>query len=119
MLRVGLTGGIACGKSEVVRRVTAAGLPTLDLDRVAHELMAPGQPGHAPVVEAFGSSVIEPDGSIDRRVLGDIVFADPQARLCLNGLLHPLIRAESLRCIASATRWSTEFRRSIQSADNG
>ena len=94
MLRVGLTGGIACGKSEVVRRLAAAGLPTLDLDRVAHELVAPGLPGHAAVALAFGPAVLAPDGSIDRRGLGARVFADPGARLLLNGILHPRIRAE-------------------------
>ena len=97
MLRVGLTGGIACGKSEVVRRLSAAGLPTLDLDRVAHELMAPGRPGTAAVVAAFGPSVLAPDGAVDRRALGALVFADPSARQRLNGILHPLIRAEEDR----------------------
>ena len=97
MLRVGLTGGIACGKSEVVRRLSAAGLPTLDLDRVAHGLMAPGQPGTAAVVEAFGPAVRAPDGAIDRRALGALVFADPGARQRLNGILHPRIRAEEDR----------------------
>lgn len=97
MLRVGLTGGIACGKSEVVRRLAAAGLPTLDLDGVAHALMGPGQPGHAAVAEAFGSAILASDGSIDRRALGAIVFADPEARRRLNGILHPRIRAEEAR----------------------
>ena len=97
MLRVGLTGGIACGKSEVVRRLAAAGLATLDLDRVGHELLAFGQPGQIAVAEAFGSFVIAPDGSVDRRALAAMVFADPEARRRLNGLLHPLIRAEEAR----------------------
>lgn len=97
MFRVGLTGGIACGKSEVVRRLAAAGLPTLDLDGVAHELMAPGQPGHAAVAEAFGSAILAKGGSIDRSTLGAIVFADPEARKRLNGILHPRIRAEEAR----------------------
>ena len=97
MLRVGLTGGIACGKSEVVRRLAAAGLPSLDLDRVGHELLAPGLPGHAAVVEAFGPAVLAADGSIDRRALGAVVFADPGARRRLSGILHPRIRAEEDR----------------------
>ena len=97
MLRVGLTGGIACGKSEVVRCLAAAGLATLDLDRVGHELLAFGQPGQMAVAEAFGSFVIAPDGSVDRRALAAMVFADPEARRRLNGMLHPLIRAEEAR----------------------
>jgi dephospho-CoA kinase len=97
VLRIGLTGGIACGKSEVVRRLSAAGLPTLDLDTVSHELTAPGEPGYEAVVEAFGPSILAPDRSIDRRALGALVFADPAARQRLNLILHPRIRAEEDR----------------------
>ena len=97
MLRVGLTGGIACGKSEVVRRLSAAGLPTLDLDRVSHDLTAPGEPGYEAVLEAFGPSILATDRSIDRRALGALVFADPAARQRLNLILHPRIRAEEDR----------------------
>ncbi|HVQ28162.1 MAG TPA: dephospho-CoA kinase, partial [Vicinamibacteria bacterium] len=97
MLRIGLTGGIACGKSEVVRRLSAAGLPTLDLDQVSHELTAPGEPGYEAVVEGFGPSILAPDRSIDRRALGAQVFADPAARQRLNLILHPRIRAEEDR----------------------
>lgn len=96
MLRVGLTGGIACGKSHVLRRLAAAGLPALDLDQVARDVLVPGQPGHARVREAFGPSVLASDGGIDRKALGRIVFADDRARHRLNALVHPLIRqAES------------------------
>jgi dephospho-CoA kinase len=94
MLRVGLTGGIACGKSHVLHRLAARGLATLDLDQVAHELMAPGGGAYAEVVSAFGPGILGPDGSIDRRVLGARVFADPEARARLDALVHPRVRAE-------------------------
>jgi len=97
MLRVGLTGGIACGKSQVLARLRQAGLHTLDLDRVAHELMAPGGAAYADVVGAFGAQVLRPDGHIDRKALGAVVFADEQARAQLNSLVHPRVRAEEAR----------------------
>ena len=97
MLRVGLTGGIACGKSHVLRRLAARGLPTLDLDEVAHELMAPGAPAHAEVVAAFGRGVLAGDGGIDRRALGARVFVDEAARERLNAIVHPRVRAEEAR----------------------
>lgn len=91
--RVGLTGGIASGKSHVLRRLAADGFRTLDLDRVAHELMAPGGSAYADVVSAFGTGILGPDQAIDRRALGAIVFADPAARLRLNALVHPRVRS--------------------------
>ena len=94
MLRIGLTGGIACGKSTVLARLSGCGLHTLDLDRLAHELMAPGRPVHAEVVEAFGPRILASDGSIDRRALGALVFSSPQQRRRLNLIVHPRVRAE-------------------------
>lgn len=94
VLRIGLTGGIACGKSTVRRRLRASGLQTLDLDGLAHELMAPGQPAHAEVAEVFGPGVLAPDGSIDRRVLGALVFRNPELLKRLNAIVHPRVRAE-------------------------
>lgn len=93
MLRVGLTGGIACGKSHVLRRLAAAGCHVLDLDRVSREVMAPGGAAYADVVAAFGAGILAPDGSIDRAVLGQRVFADGESRERLNALVHPRIRA--------------------------
>lgn len=93
MLRVGLTGGIACGKSRVLRRLAAAGFSTIDLDRVAHDVMAPGASAYAGVVAAFGTGILGPDGAIDRKALGTIVFADPHARAVLNAVVHPRVRA--------------------------
>lgn len=93
MLRVGLTGGIACGKSHVLRRLAAAGCHVLDLDQVSREVMAPGGAAYGDVVAAFGPAILTPDGSIDRTALGLQVFADGQARERLNALVHPHIRA--------------------------
>ncbi len=92
MLRAGLTGGIACGKSHVLRRLAAAGCHVLDLDRVSREVMAPGGAAYADVVAAFGAGILAPDGVIDRAALGRLVFADGAARARLNALVHPRIR---------------------------
>ena len=92
MLRVGLTGGIGAGKSEVARRLAAYGAVLIDADAVAREVVEPGTPGLAAVREAFGPEVLRPDGTLDRERLGDLVFADPQQRATLNGIVHPLVR---------------------------
>jgi dephospho-CoA kinase len=97
MLRVGLTGGIACGKSQVLRRLAEGGVPTLDLDSVAHELMEPGGAAYEEVVAAFGGATLGPDGRVDRQALGARVFADPEARARLNAIVHPKVRAEEAR----------------------
>jgi dephospho-CoA kinase len=89
---VGLTGGIACGKTEVARRLAAGSVPILDLDRLAHELMAPGLAAHGEIVSAFGERVLGPGQAIDRRILAGIVFGDPQARARLNEIVHPKVR---------------------------
>jgi dephospho-CoA kinase len=96
-LRVGLTGGIACGKSRVRQRLAAAGFSTLDLDHIAHEVMAPGGAAYREVVEAFGPAILAADGSVDRRRLGDVVFADPKARARLDAIVHPRVREEEAR----------------------
>jgi dephospho-CoA kinase len=97
MLRVGLTGGIACGKSRVRRRLEAAGLATLDLDAVAHDVMAPGGAAYDDVVAAFGTRIVARDGTIDRVALGGLVFGDRAARSRLDGLVHPRVREEEGR----------------------
>ncbi len=101
MLRVGLTGGIACGKSHVLRRLAAHGLATLDLDAVARALMAPVGAAHADVVAAFGCGILAADGTIDRKALAAVVFADPGARARVDALVHPRVRAEEARRAAS------------------
>ena len=93
MLRVGLTGGIGAGKSEVARRLAAQGAVVIDADAVAREVVAPGTPGLAEVTEIFGPGVVRPDGSLDRPGLAEIVFADPELRTRLNAVVHPRVRA--------------------------
>jgi dephospho-CoA kinase len=97
MLRVGLTGGIACGKTSAARRLAGHGFHVLDLDAVAHEITAPGGAAYADVVAAFGPGIVGPDGAIDRKALGTRVFSDPQALSRLNALVHPRVRAEEAR----------------------
>lgn len=101
-LRVGLTGGIGSGKSEVSRRLASRGAVVIDADQVARAVVAPGTPGLAAVLEAFGPEVLAADGSLDRDRLAAIVFADPVARERLNAIVHPLVRAETTRRMAAA-----------------
>ena len=91
MLRVGLTGGIATGKSTVGSMFVELGCHLIDSDRITHRLFDPGQAVHTAVVDEFGKRILAPDGTIDRRVLGEIVFKDPAARARLNGLVHPAV----------------------------
>lgn len=98
MLRVGLTGGIGSGKSEVSRRLVARGAVLIDADLLAREVVEPGTPGLAAIVEAFGREVLLADGALDREALdrealGRIVFADPEQRKRLNAIVHPLVGA--------------------------
>ncbi len=91
----GLTGGIASGKSTVGARFRARGVPVIDADQVAREVVMPGTEGLAAVVAAFGLAVLLPDGSLDRARVGDIVFADAAKRATLNSIVHPRIAAAS------------------------
>lgn len=93
MLRVGLTGGIGSGKSEVSRRLGALGAVVIDADAVAREVVAPGTAGLAEVAQAFGPEMLLPDGSLDRERLGEAVFASPELRARLNAIVHPRVRA--------------------------
>ncbi|SEF11143.1 dephospho-CoA kinase [Streptomyces sp. Ag109_O5-10] len=95
MLKVGLTGGIGAGKSEVSRLLVGHGAVLIDADRIAREVVAPGTPGLAAVTEAFGPEVLAADGSLDRPRLGSIVFADPSRLAVLNSIVHPLVGARS------------------------
>jgi len=92
LLRSALTGGIATGKSYVRSRLAAHGIPTLDSDVLAREAVAPGTSGLAAVAGRFGPDVLLPDGSLDRRALGIVVFGDPQARVDLEAIIHPRVR---------------------------
>ncbi len=93
MLSIGLTGGIAAGKSLLAARFRDLGAVLIDADRLARDVVAPGTAGLAAVVSHFGDGVLRPDGSLDRPKLGAIVFGDAAAREALNGVVHPLVRA--------------------------
>ncbi|MFD9883735.1 dephospho-CoA kinase [Streptomyces alboflavus] len=95
MLKVGLTGGIGAGKSEVSRLLVERGAVLVDADRIAREVVAPGTEGLAAVVETFGPGILAADGSLDRPKLGTIVFADPEKLAALNAIVHPLVGARS------------------------
>ncbi|MFE9921449.1 dephospho-CoA kinase [Streptomyces sp. NPDC005774] len=95
MLTVGLTGGIGAGKSEVSRLLVECGAVLIDADRIAREAVAPGTPGLAAVVAAFGEEILTEDGSLDRPGLGAIVFADEGKLALLNSIVHPLVGARS------------------------
>ncbi|MFJ4833881.1 dephospho-CoA kinase [Streptomyces sp. NPDC088747] len=103
MLKVGLTGGIGAGKSEVSRLLVEHGAVLIDADRIAREVVAPGTPGLAAVVDAFGADVLAPDGSLDRPKLGSIVFADPEKLALLNSIVHPLVGARSRELESAAS----------------
>ncbi len=102
MLRIGLTGGIASGKSTVSRLFAALGVPIIDSDEIAREVVAPGTAGLAAIVARFGAGVLQADGSLDRRRLREIVFADPAARRDLEAITHPAIREAMDRRSADA-----------------
>jgi dephospho-CoA kinase len=90
MLKIGLTGGIASGKSEAGRLLAAYGACVVDADQVAHQVYEPGSDGYAPLIQAFGPDILAPDGSIDRAALAQLVFADPEARARLTAIVWPL-----------------------------
>ena len=98
---VGLTGGIACGKTTVAQMFGDLGIPVIDADVLAREVVEPGTPGLARIVEAFGEDVLDAHGHLDRKRLADVVFEDEQARGKLNGILHPLIGAAGAEHIAN------------------
>lgn len=92
---VGLTGGIASGKSTVARMFQGLGIPVVDADAIAREVVEPGEPAYGEILEAFGDGVRGPDGSLDRKRLGAVVFNDRQARARLNAITHPRIAQRS------------------------
>jgi dephospho-CoA kinase len=93
VFRVGLTGGIASGKSTAAKFFGALGVPILDSDQIARDVVEPGQPPLERLVARFGASILTPDGHLDRPALRDIVFSDPKARADLEALTHPAIGA--------------------------
>ncbi len=101
---LGITGGIACGKSEVGRILRRRGVAVRDADDIAHEMMRPGRPVYRAVVRRFGRGIVGRQGAIDRRRLGERVFAEPVERAALNALVHPAVARER-------TRWKRAARR--------
>ncbi|MFJ6612112.1 dephospho-CoA kinase [Streptomyces sp. NPDC091289] len=95
MLKVGLTGGIGAGKSEVSRLLVECGAVLIDSDRIAREVVEPGTPGLAAVVEEFGPDVLTAEGTLDRPALGALVFADAERLAALNAIVHPLVGARA------------------------
>jgi dephospho-CoA kinase len=102
VLRTGLTGGIGAGKSTVAVRLRELGATIVDADRIAREVVEPGTPGLAAVVEAFGPELLRPDGALDRPALGRVVFGDQEKLARLNGILHPLIGERTAALVAAA-----------------
>lgn len=94
-IRVGLTGGVASGKSTVAALLAERGAVVIDSDQLARDVVEPGTPGLAAVVEQFGETVLTEDGRLDRPALGSLVFGDEASRRRLEGILHPLIRARA------------------------
>jgi dephospho-CoA kinase len=102
MLKVGLTGSIAVGKSYVLSVLAELGCVTFDADRIAHLVMEPGRPAYDDILREFGKSVLAADGSIDRKKLGAIVFADEARRKRLNEIVHPRVIEEQNRLLSEA-----------------
>ncbi len=102
MIRVGLTGGIAAGKSTVARRLAELGATVIDADLLARLVVEPGTPGLSAVRAAFGDVVVGTDGALDRAALGALVFADEGARKRLEAIVHPLVRTAAARLEAAA-----------------
>ena len=99
ILRVGVTGGIASGKSTVTRLLNGLGCVTVDADEVVAKLYRPGGLGYQALIGKYGAGIIQPDGTIDRKRVADIAFATPKAAKELNALIHPLVLAEEERII--------------------
>ena len=103
-MRVGLTGGIATGKTTVCRLFATKGCQIIDADEVAHQLLRREYPGYAPVLQAFGAEILDSAGEIDRSKLGNIVFADPAKLTQLNELLHPEVIRHILDKLSQITQ---------------
>ncbi|WP_372677269.1 dephospho-CoA kinase [Desulfosarcina sp.] len=103
MIIAGLTGGIASGKSTISRFLSAAGARVVDADKIAREVVEPGTPGYDAILAFFGRTIILPDGNIDRKRLGEIIFNDPDKKARLDAIVHPLVVERSAEMIAQIT----------------
>ncbi len=108
MLIIGLTGGIACGKSTASTHFARLGAFRIDADKLARQVVAPGRPALAEIIRVFGSGLLKPDGTLDRPDLGRIVFSDAARLKELNEIIHPYIFAEQARQVESITRASED-----------
>jgi dephospho-CoA kinase len=104
---IGLTGGIASGKSSVARILAARGIPVIDADQLARQVVVPGSPALAEIVLRFGSSVLTADGSLNRAALAGIVFSDPESRRDLEAITHPAIRQRAEEELSALRRAGT------------
>ncbi|SFM07542.1 dephospho-CoA kinase [Pelosinus propionicus] len=102
MYVIGLTGGIASGKSTVSSMLAKLGAYIIDTDKIAREVVMPKQPALLSIVAHFGNAIMLPDGNVDRKMLGNIIFQNPQERSCLEKMIHPYIEAEVNTCIKKA-----------------
>ena len=102
ILKVGLTGGIASGKSTIMRNFAALGCITVDADAIVARLYRPGEAGHQAIVRTYGEAVLLDNGEIDRKKLADLAFATPAGAQKLNALIHPIVLAEDARLMAEA-----------------
>ena len=109
MLHVGLTGGIACGKSYALKEFRRLGASTLDADQIAHRVTQPGEPAYEKILAHFGSTLLAADRTIDRKRLGEIVFSDEAARQTLNQIVHPHVLEEEERLKAELESRSGEL----------
>ena len=98
---IGLTGGIASGKSTAARTLAELGARIVDADQVARDVVAPGQPALAEIVRTFGEEMLQPDGTLERKRLGAVIFADADKRRALNAITHPRIAAETQARLAA------------------
>ena len=102
MYLIGLTGGIASGKTVVAKRLAEHGAVHIDADRLARQVVEPGSPALARIAKEFGSTVIAIDGSLDRAALGDMIFTDSERRATLNGITHPAVKQLARELISAA-----------------
>jgi dephospho-CoA kinase len=108
ILKVGLTGGIASGKSTIMRNLAGLGCMTVDADAIVARLYEPGEAGHEAIARTYGTGVLAPDGTIDRKKLSDVAFANADEARKLNALIHPLVLAEEARMMAAADSRETD-----------
>ena len=106
-VRIGITGPIGCGKSQVARWLSERGAVVVDADVVARDATAPGTRAHAAILRRFGPPVAAPDGTLDRAALGRVVFGDPAALRTLEAIVHPEVRPRILEAIAAAEAYAT------------